>query len=105
HYTVARVNLVKMTSKKFHILLDISNDVRRFGPPMLYATEHFESFNTTLRDVLVHSNQQAPSLNAARALALSQAMSALVSSSRFIHPVTGWQMTAGPCTCLKRSPL
>ncbi|TFK59074.1 hypothetical protein BDN72DRAFT_781253 [Pluteus cervinus] len=50
-----------MTKAKLHILTHIVEDVRRFGPAILYATEVFECFNSVFRQCSVLSNHQAPS--------------------------------------------
>ena len=36
---------------------------------MLFATERYESFNSVVRQALVHSNRQAPSLDSSRTFA------------------------------------
>ncbi|KAG1765890.1 hypothetical protein EV702DRAFT_1283028 [Suillus placidus] len=38
-----------LTKSKFHFLLHIPAYIRRFGPPILFSTEHFESFNHVFR--------------------------------------------------------
>ncbi|KIJ29485.1 hypothetical protein M422DRAFT_188436, partial [Sphaerobolus stellatus SS14] len=46
---------------KFHILLHIVEDIRRFGPAILFSTKIFECFNAVFRMCSVLSNHQAPS--------------------------------------------
>ncbi|KAI0262219.1 hypothetical protein BC834DRAFT_940012 [Gloeopeniophorella convolvens] len=53
---------------KFHILLHLPDHVRRFSPPILMATEGFESHNFVIRMRSVHSNRQAPSHDIAAAM-------------------------------------
>ncbi|KAI9327614.1 hypothetical protein BDR26DRAFT_952563 [Obelidium mucronatum] len=51
---------------KFHLLRHIPEFVRRFGPPRLYATEAFESFNKLIRTGIFHTNR----LNASKDVAM-----------------------------------
>ncbi|KZT33465.1 hypothetical protein SISSUDRAFT_955499, partial [Sistotremastrum suecicum HHB10207 ss-3] len=68
-----------MNKPKFHMLKHLPADVKRFGPPILYATEGFESFNAVIRDWSIHSNRQAPSrdigIQAAEAACIRHLMS------------------------------
>jgi hypothetical protein len=43
------------------MLLHLPEAIRRFGPPILFATEKFESYNSILRTASIHSNRQSPS--------------------------------------------
>ena len=52
---------------KFHILLHLTEHIRRFGPAALFATEAFESFNAVIRAKSIHSNRHSPSRDIARA--------------------------------------
>ncbi|KIJ47128.1 hypothetical protein M422DRAFT_249438 [Sphaerobolus stellatus SS14] len=65
---------------KFHILLHVVEDIRRFGPAILFSTEVFECFNAVFRMCSVLSNHQAPS----RDIALKFA-----ELDRFKHTVSG----------------
>jgi hypothetical protein len=56
---------ILLTKAKFHILVHIIDNLWRFGPAPLYATERYEAFNSVLRTALVLSNRQAPSRDAA----------------------------------------
>ncbi|KAI9103972.1 hypothetical protein DFS34DRAFT_682949 [Phlyctochytrium arcticum] len=47
--------------RKYHALVHLTEDVRRFGPAVLFATEKFESFNPIVRVQLAHTNRHAPS--------------------------------------------
>ncbi|KAI0263906.1 hypothetical protein BC834DRAFT_970983 [Gloeopeniophorella convolvens] len=53
---------------KFHILLHLPAHVKRFGPPLLTATEGFESFNHVIRLRSVLSNRQASSKDIGRSI-------------------------------------
>ncbi|KAH8913848.1 hypothetical protein BT69DRAFT_1185133, partial [Atractiella rhizophila] len=46
--------------RKFHLLVHLVDNVKRFGVPINFATEKFESYNGVMRLKSVHSNRQAP---------------------------------------------
>ncbi|CUA71593.1 Valine--tRNA ligase [Rhizoctonia solani] len=50
---------------KFHFLVHLPMYIQRFGPPILFATERFESFHGVFRAGSIHSNRQAPSCDIA----------------------------------------
>ncbi|KAJ7933328.1 hypothetical protein B0H13DRAFT_1856351 [Mycena leptocephala] len=50
-----------MTKYKLHVLPHLPDDVRRFGPPILYATEGFEGWKGVFRLCSILSDHQAPS--------------------------------------------
>ncbi|KAF8527809.1 hypothetical protein JB92DRAFT_3107408 [Gautieria morchelliformis] len=54
---------------KFHILLHLTDHIWQFAPPILFATEQFESFNAVIRAKSIHSNRHAPSRDIANAFA------------------------------------
>ena len=74
---------------KFHIILHLVDHIYRFGPPLLFATETFESFNGVIRSFSVHSNRQAPSRDIAIAFANANRIRHLTSGAKFyaVHPV------------------
>lgn len=45
---------------KFHMLIHLCDCIRRFGPPCLFATEKFESYNGNTRSASIHSNHLSP---------------------------------------------
>ncbi|KAF7371507.1 hypothetical protein MVEN_00005500 [Mycena venus] len=75
-----------MTKYKLHVLPHLPDDIRRFGPPVLFATESFECWNTIFRLCSILSNHQAPSHDIAITLA---------DMERFKHQVSGgwWKPT------------
>ncbi|KAJ6602335.1 hypothetical protein B0H10DRAFT_2167291 [Mycena sp. CBHHK59/15] len=50
-----------MTKYKMHVLPHLPDDIRRFGPAILFATEGFECWNSIFRLCSILSNHQAPS--------------------------------------------
>ncbi|KAJ7302555.1 hypothetical protein DFH08DRAFT_926143 [Mycena albidolilacea] len=85
----AIVEPTRITVKyKLHVLSHIPDDVRRFGPSILFATEIFECWNAVFRLCSVLSNHQAPSLDIATTLA---------DMERFKHQVSGgwWKPEGG----------
>ncbi|PLW23420.1 hypothetical protein PCASD_14732 [Puccinia coronata f. sp. avenae] len=65
---------------KFHILFHLPESISRAGgPPSLFATEKFESFNGVLRNSSTHSNKQAPGHDIAVNFANYQALRFLLS--------------------------
>lgn len=73
---------------KLHRLAHIKEDIRRFGPAILFATEIFECWNAVFRLCSVLSNHQAPSRDIAETLA---------DMERFKHQVSGgwWKTMTG----------
>lgn len=69
---------------KFHILLHLTEHIRRFGPAILFATEAFESFNAIIRAKSVHSNRHAPSRDIARAFAQGNRVRHILSGGYFV---------------------
>jgi hypothetical protein len=67
--SAVRLDSLLLAKKKFHFLRHLSACVRRFGPPLLYATEKFESFNKFIRSAAINSNRQAPSRDIANEFA------------------------------------
>ncbi|KAH9885843.1 hypothetical protein C8Q73DRAFT_814547 [Cubamyces lactineus] len=77
---------------KFHILAHLPDHVEHFGPPLLFSTERYESFNHIFRLCSIHSNRQAPSRDIARTFA---------NQERCRHMVSGgywWDKGAGKWT-------
>ena len=70
--------------------------IRRFGPAALFATEAFESFNAVIRSKSIHSNQQSPSRDIAKAFAHGNQICHILSGAhlpiRSDHPNLGNQI-------------
>ncbi|KAJ7135241.1 hypothetical protein C8R43DRAFT_1089512 [Mycena crocata] len=76
-----------MTKYKLHVLPHLPDDVLRFGPPILYATEGFEGWNSVFHLCSILSNHQAPSHDIGVTLA---------DMERFKHQASGgWWKPAG----------
>lgn len=59
-----------LTKYKLHVLgAHMKEDIRRFGPAILFSTEVFECWNAVFRLCSVLSNHQAPSFDIATTLA------------------------------------
>ncbi|KAJ7772761.1 hypothetical protein B0H14DRAFT_3589979 [Mycena olivaceomarginata] len=69
-----------VTKYKLHVLPHLPEDVRRFGPAILFATEGFECWNAIFRLCSVLSNHQSPSHDIGVTLA---------DMERFKHQVSG----------------
>lgn len=67
---------------KFHFILHLPANIRRFGPAVLFATETFESYNAIIRGKSVHSNHLAPSRDIALAFAHYSRVRHLLSGGR-----------------------
>ncbi|KAG2132739.1 uncharacterized protein EDB93DRAFT_1255149 [Suillus bovinus] len=86
-----------LTKSKFHFLLHIPAYIRRFGPPILFSTERFESFNHVFRLSCVHSNRQALSRDSCNAFAYNDILKHVTTggfwmeskSKRWVHAAPG----------------
>ncbi|KAJ7849685.1 hypothetical protein B0H14DRAFT_3085998 [Mycena olivaceomarginata] len=69
-----------MTKYKLHVLSHLPDDIRRFGPAILVATEGFECWNAIFRLCSILSNHQSPSHDIGVTLA---------DMERFKHQISG----------------
>jgi hypothetical protein len=61
--------IILITKPKFHFLVHLPLFIRRFGPAVIFSTEHYESFNHVFRLASIFSNRQAPSRDACHSFA------------------------------------
>ncbi len=80
---------------KFHILAHLPFHVERFGPPLLFSTERYESFNHIFRLCSIHSNRQAPSRDIAAAFANQERVRHMVSGGYWWDKKTSAWVQAG----------
>ncbi|KNZ49289.1 hypothetical protein VP01_5107g1 [Puccinia sorghi] len=52
--------LISFSKNEFQVGQQVQNSYRRFGPPNLFATEKFESYNRILRNASIQSNHLSP---------------------------------------------
>ena len=84
HIDIFLYHVLSMTAQwvnkpKFHMLLHLPESVRRFGPPSLFSSEKFESYNGIMRNASIHSNRQAPGRDIANTFSNYQAMRLILS--------------------------
>ncbi|KAK7471306.1 hypothetical protein VKT23_002715 [Stygiomarasmius scandens] len=77
----AKVNPRRIITKiKLHALVHLPEDIRRFSPSVIFATEIFECFNAIFRTCSILSNHLAPSRDIA---------DSMTGMERFKHMVSG----------------
>ncbi|KAI9097112.1 hypothetical protein DFS34DRAFT_594311 [Phlyctochytrium arcticum] len=77
--------------RKFHILLHLLDDIKRFGPGLLSIVEKFEASNTLMRDAVIHTNRAAPGRDAAERFARLQTLRHVVSGGYWKNDQGGYQ--------------
>jgi len=80
-YHVIKSSAQWVNKPKFHMLLHLPESVRRFGPPSLFASEKFESYNGVLRAASIHSNRHSPGRDIANTFSNYQAMRLVLSGA------------------------
>ncbi|KAH9817323.1 hypothetical protein DFH28DRAFT_926849 [Melampsora americana] len=58
--TILNLSAQWCNKPKFHMLTHLCESIKRFGPPCLFATENFESYNGNTRSSSIHSNHLSP---------------------------------------------
>ncbi|OAV96922.1 hypothetical protein PTTG_08102 [Puccinia triticina 1-1 BBBD Race 1] len=79
---------------KLHMLLHLPESIERFGPPSLFSTENFESFNSLLRNASVHSNRLQPGRDIGLRFLDFQALRSITSRARLENHETHTQFYA-----------
>jgi hypothetical protein len=78
---------------KFHVLIHIIANIRRFGPAPLFSVEASESNNIVIRAQSINSNRQAPS----RDIAMGMDRMGLV---KFVCSGGVWRNPQGKILCM-----
>ena len=86
HIKLFLIEVIRMSSRwankpKFHMLTHLPEAILRFGPPSLFATEKFESYNSILRTASIHSNRHSPSRDIALSFSNYQNMRLILSGA------------------------
>ncbi|KAI9567278.1 hypothetical protein HD554DRAFT_1996136, partial [Boletus coccyginus] len=76
-----------VTKAKFHFLLHLPMFIRRFGPSILFSTEHYELFNHVFHLASIYSNRQALSHDACRLFAEQDNVKHVVTGGVWHDPV------------------
>ncbi|TFK22439.1 hypothetical protein FA15DRAFT_657497 [Coprinopsis marcescibilis] len=69
-----------ITKAKLHVLTHLVEDIRRFGPAILYSTEVFECWNAVFRICSILSNHLSPSKDISATLAEMERFKHIISS-------------------------
>ncbi|XP_006462904.1 hypothetical protein AGABI2DRAFT_152282 [Agaricus bisporus var. bisporus H97] len=75
---------------KLRLMPYLVQDIRRFGPAILYSTEIFESYNYIFRLSSIHSNHHAPSLDIASDIAGAERLKHLISGGWWLNARKEW---------------
>ncbi|KAI9007055.1 hypothetical protein BC832DRAFT_519661, partial [Gaertneriomyces semiglobifer] len=82
--TIADINVSWLSAHaKYHTLAHVVENIREFGPAVLYMSEKFESFNKVMRSHAVHTNRHGPSVDVARRFARYAVVRHLLSGGMF----------------------
>ncbi|KAI9011474.1 hypothetical protein BC832DRAFT_590695 [Gaertneriomyces semiglobifer] len=82
--TIADINVSWLSAHaKYHTLAHVVENIREFGPAVLYMSEKFESFNKVMRNHAVHTNRHGPSVDVARRFARYTVVRHLLSGGMF----------------------
>ncbi|KAI9617965.1 hypothetical protein KEM48_006903 [Puccinia striiformis f. sp. tritici PST-130] len=85
-YNTWKMSAQWVNKLKFHIITHLYQSVLRYGPPSLFASEKFESFNSNARRASGHSNRHSPGRDIAITFSDSAATRLIVSGATlFAH--------------------
>ena len=79
---------ILVSKPKFHFLVHLPMFIRRFGPAILFSTEHYESFNHIFRLSCIFSNRQAPSRDSCNAFAAQDRIKHIATGGYWHDPQT-----------------
>ena len=80
---------------KLHVLTHLQDDVRRFGPPVLYEVEAFEASNQVFHQCSILSNHHAPSRDIAMTMAHMERFKHIISGRWWHDEATKSHVRAG----------
>lgn len=86
---------ILISKSKFHFLLHLPMYIRRFGPPILFSTERFKSFNHVFRLSAIYSNCQAPSRDTCHMFSQQDDVKHIVTGGFWLDPNTQSWVRAG----------
>ena len=75
---------------KYHYLLHIPDCIRRFGLPIYYSTEVYESMNSLYRDAAIHTNRAAYSKDVGVSIAQGLAIRHIQHGGHWLHDERWW---------------
>ena len=93
---MARCSLAILISKpKFHFLVHLPAFIHRFGPPIIFSTERYESFNHVFRLSCIFSNRRAPSCDSCNAFSAQDCIKHITTGGWWFDTTTGSWAHAG----------
>ena len=95
HHTI-KISARWANKPKFHMLLHLPESIERFGPPSLFATEKFESFNKILRLDSIHTNRHSPGRDIAISFVNFQSLRLILSGAQLTNHRSGQTFQPGP---------
>jgi hypothetical protein len=86
---------ILINKPKFHFLLHLPMYIRRFGPAIIFSTEHYESFNHVFCLISIYSNKQAPSWDMCFAFAAQEIVRHIATGGFWYEPLKKTWVQAG----------
>ncbi|KAH9816554.1 hypothetical protein DFH28DRAFT_891024 [Melampsora americana] len=83
--TIVALSAQWCNKPKFHMLIHLCESIRRFGPPCLFATEKFESYNGNTRSASIHSNHLSPGRDIANSFNSYKLIRALTAGTKLYN--------------------
>lgn len=86
---------ILISKPKFHFLVHLPAYIRRFGPAILFSTEHYESFNHVFRLTCIYNNRQAPSHDSCKSFSRQDIIKHIATGGYWLDPSSGTWMHGG----------